>query len=604
MQEVYKISPDFSSELYRELYYDLKSFNNNELFEHYYNYGYKVNRISTLKQFYEKYPEFDVQLYRELYYDLKPYNDIELFGHYHKHGYEENRISTFKQFYEKYPEFDVQLYKALYDDFKPYNDIELFGHYHKHGYEENRISTFKQFYTVYPDFNITLYKDFNNDLKPYKDIELFGHYHKHGCKENRVYSKDSFLSYISTSIDTLYLKFPYFNDKIFKTFQTKYNDCSEIELIYNFYFLDKSTIIYSLKTFYNNYPDFDYDLYRYANPQIQNIGEVDVIIDWYNNGCDYSFLEKKTETYKKKKNILIYVHMSKFSFTNGGVVVQYYLASILDKIGVKVRLHSEIIIKNPLFNNFYDDDFKIDDNLVVIYCEGIKGNPLNAPNVVRWMLSELGKNIPYQYLYTWGKKELVYYFNTERKFEEFPHKIGNIYKQLTCLYVNPKIKQTNYGHRSGTCITFRKKKMYNSHITYIHPNGSFEITEEHSQDDYIHFFNQYEYFISYDPLTFISIIATICGCISIVYPIDGVSKYKWLQMTALWPYLKANNLANLYGIAYGMDDVEYAKKTIHLVKNQWDEIHDFSLKKSIYPFLDDINHYKYLENTIENNYLL
>ena len=75
-------------------------------------------------------------------------------------------------------------------------------------------------------------------------------------------------------------------------------------------------------------------------------------------------------------------------------------------------------------------------------------------------------------------------------------------------------------------------------------------------------------------------------------------------MTAAWPYLKANHLDNLYGIAYGADDIKYAKDTIHLVKTQWDEIHDFSLKKSILPFLDDINHFENLENTVENNYLV
>ena len=554
---------------------------------------------------YNIYPDFSPKLYRELYYDLKPYNDNELFEHYHKHGCEENRISTVNKFYERYPDFSLDLYKELYYDIKTYNDIQLFGHFNKHGYGEGRISSLNKFYEVYPDFTLELYKELYNDLNTYNNIQLFGHYHKHGHVENRVYSKNTFLSNISIFIDTFYLKYPYFNDTIFKSFQREYNECSEIELIYNFFISDKSTTVYSLKTFYNNYPDFDYNLYRYANPQIQNIGEVDVIIDWYNNGCDYNFIKKKTDkNYKKKKNILIYLHMSKFSFTNGGIVVQYYLASILDKIGVKVRLHSEIIIKNPLFNNFYDNDFKIDDNLVVIYCEGIKGNPLNATNVVRWMLSELGKNIPYQYLYTWGKKELIYYFNYELKFEKKPDKINKIYKLLSCLYLSPEIRQINYGPRSGTCITLRKKKMYNSDIKYIHPVESFEITSEHIQEDYIRFFNYYEYFISYDQLTFINIISAICGCISIVYPIDGVSKYEWLKITAVWPYLKANNLDNIYGIAYGMDDIDYARQTIHLVKNQWDEIHDFSLKESILPFLDDINHFENLENTIENNYLL
>ncbi len=583
----------FDIDLYRELNSDLKHFNNNQLLDHYHNQGKYENRISTLNQFSKLYPDFNIEIYKDFNYDLKHFNNNQLLSHYHNNGKYENRIYSYNQFYELYPDFVLELYRELNQDLTHFNNNQLFGHYHNNGKYENRIYSYNQFYEIYPDFVLKLYKAFNYDLKEYNENQLLEHYHKYGKYEIRIYS-----------INTFHLKYPYFNDKIFKTFQKHYKDCSEIELIYNFYFSDKTTTIYSLKTFYNNYPDFDYDLYRYTNPQIQNIGEVYAIIEWYNNGCDYTFLAKKTETYKKKKNILIYLHVPEFNFSNGGVVVQYYLASILDKIGVKVRLHSEIIIKNPLFNNFYEDDFKIDHNLVVIYCEGIKGNPLNAPNVVRWMLSELGKNVKYEYLYTWGEKELVYYFNYELKFEKFPDKIGNVYKQLICLYVNPKIKQTNYENRSGTCITLRKGKVYNSNITYIHPDESFEITERHSQEDYIYFFNRYEYFISYDPLTFMNIIAALCGCISIIYPIEGVSKYEWLQMTAAWPYLKANNLSNLYGIAYGMDDIEYALDTIHLVKNQWDEIHDFSLKKSILPFLDDINHYENLENTIENNYLL
>ena len=49
------------------------------------------------------YPDFNVKLYRELYYDLKPYNDNKLFEHYHKHGHEEGRICTLNKFYEVFP---------------------------------------------------------------------------------------------------------------------------------------------------------------------------------------------------------------------------------------------------------------------------------------------------------------------------------------------------------------------------------------------------------------------------------------------------------------------------------------------------------------------
>jgi len=537
---------------------------------------------------------FDIDLYRELNNDLKHFNNNQLLDHYHNHGKYENRIYSYNQFYEIYPDFNIEIYKDFNYDLKHFNNNnQLFGHYHNNGKYENRIYSCNQFYEIYPDFNIEIYKNFNYDLTHFNNNQLLCHYHNHGKYENRIFSINSFYS--------VYLNF---NDKIFKTFQANYNECSEIEMIYNFYFSDKTTTIYSLKTFYNNYPDFDYELYRYVNPQIQNIGEVDVIIDWYNNGCDYSFLEKRGDNYKKKKNILIYADY--YMEMVGGIVVQYYLAKYIDLFGTKIRIKvigEKIYTKSPYYNNYYEDDLDL-NNTITIYGETIKGNPLNSKNVVRWILAELGIIYNKDIYNTWGKDNLVYYFNTERKFEEYPHKIGNIYKQLSLLCINDKIKNYDVQRiHNSWCHTFRKSN-YHSFIKSMHPDESFEITREHNQENYIHFFNQYEYFISYDPLTFMNIIAALCGCISIIYPIEGVSKYEWLKMTATWPYLKENNLENLYGIAYGMDDIEYARNTIHLVKNQWDEIQDFSLKKSILPFLDDINHYENLENTVENNYLL
>jgi hypothetical protein len=115
-------------------------------------------------------------------------------------------------------------------------------------------------------------------------------------------------------------------------------------------------------------------------------------------------------------------------------------------------------------------------------------------------------------------------------------------------------------------------------------------------------FNEYSYFYSYDTLTFLTILAALCGCISIVYPIEGVSKYEWLKKTACYPYIKYNNLDNLYGIAYGVDDIPWATQTIGLVKKQWDDIIEFNINNYLKSFindLDNINIYPQL-NTIEN----
>ena len=138
--------------------------------------------------------------------------------------------------------------------------------------------------------------------------------------------------------------------------------------------------------------------------------------------------------------------MPNFSFVDGGTVVQYYLAQILEEYGQNVRIYpcSGIKTNNSLFSKFYDNDFPIDDNCVVIYCEGTEGNPLNAKNVVRWMLSKLGQNVPYENVHTWGKNELVYYITSEEKIANNPDKLNIIYKILGIIYVHPLANNYNF----------------------------------------------------------------------------------------------------------------------------------------------------------------
>jgi len=304
-----------------------------------------------------------------------------------------------------------------------------------------------------------------------------------------------------------------------------------------------------------------------------------------------------------KKNILIYSHQNMFLEHDGGSVVMFNLAKLLEEYGENVRIYIDIKKNNHIFNNFYNNDFLIDDNCIVIYCEGTLGNPLNAKYVVRWMLSKLGQNVPFDYLNTWSKNELVYYFNSESKFLENPEKISNIYKLLTCIYINPYIKQYNFNKRSGFCFTIRKAlQTHNNKCIAVHPKNAFKITRFHTQMDLVKIFNNYEWFLSYDSLSFLIIIAALCGCIPVVYKVPGLNKQQWINTTAASEYLKYKNLDNLYGIAYGREDMEYARNTIHLVKNQWDEIIEFCKEKTIKPFIEDINNFENMINTIENNF--
>jgi hypothetical protein len=354
---------------------------------------------------------------------------------------------------------------------------------------------------------------------------------------------------------------------------------------------------------------FDWQYYLHKYPDLQKDGvktEQQALTHWFTFGEKEGRNMTSSLTVTGQKNIIIYTHMGDFNINDGGTVVQYYLAQILEeKFGQNVRIYSSSGKKNtenPIFNKYYNYEFPINDNTIVIYCEGTRGNPLNAISVVRWMLSELGQNVPHEYVDTWGKNELVYYFNSELKFNKNPEKISNIYKLLSVLYINPTIKNFQYDTRSDYCYTIRKGAHIHKNIQYIHPEPSFEITRAHTQDDCIALFNKYKYFISYDPLSFLTVIAALCGCISIVYKNDGMTKQEWIQTTAAGEYIKYKGLDNLYGIAYGLEDITYAEDTLHLVEEQWLDIANYLNRKTVMPFINDINDIKIMPNTIKNNY--
>ena len=261
MHEVYKLAPDFSPELYRELNDDLKPFNDIKLFEHYYNYGRYEVRVYSYSKFYGKYRDFSIELYRELHDDLKSFTDIKLFGHYHKYGCREGRISSYNKFYEKYLYFSLELYRELYDDLESFNDIQLFGHYHNYGHYEERIYSYNKFYEIYPNFDIEFYRNCNYDLESFTDIQLFGHYHKYGYKEGRISSYNKF-----------YEVYPNFDVEFYRRFNTDINLENDIELFGHFHKHGfEENRISNLNKFYEVYPDFDINVYLQSINLISNI---------------------------------------------------------------------------------------------------------------------------------------------------------------------------------------------------------------------------------------------------------------------------------------------------------------------------------------------
>jgi len=300
------------------------------------------------------------------------------------------------------------------------------------------------------------------------------------------------------------------------------------------------------------------------------------------------------------KNILF--HSYNFDSKIGGITVGYELCKILDNMGVNIRVCAPIKIANSIFSKYYNGEFNLDETLVM-YGETIPGNILNGKYVARWILAPIGKCSNTSISKTWSKTDLVYYFNSEKKFELNPELMGDIYKTLTCIYIDPIIKNNNNHLRSGYCHTFRKMRNFHTNMTYIHPSDSFEITFDHSQEECVNIFNEKEIFICYDPLTFLSTMATMCGCISVVMKLEGYSsQLEWIQTTSVGQYVNENKIERLYGVAYGIDELGWARDTIHLVEDQWKDIIAFLKEKTIIPFLEDLKNIEGLKNTVENNY--
>jgi hypothetical protein len=305
------------------------------------------------------------------------------------------------------------------------------------------------------------------------------------------------------------------------------------------------------------------------------------------------------------KNIIIYSHTHNFTFKDGGTVVKFQLAKILEELGQNVMIYSNNKIPNSIFSKYYNNDFPIDSNCVVIYSDSTVGNPLNAPLIVRWILSKLGQNVPLAHLNSWDKNELVYYFNSEEKLANNPDKLGIIYKLLNVIYLNPYVVNNNFPNRRGTCYTFRKAfNILNKMPQFVHPPGSTEITSQHNQIDCVKIFNNHKYFISYDSISFLSVIAALCGCITIVKKVDGLSKQDWINTCLFSEYLKYSGEDMLYGIAYGAEELEKASNTIHLAKEQWNRIYNYSKENYVKSFIEDINNWDNKINTIESNFYI
>jgi len=264
-------------------------------------------------------------------------------------------------------------------------------------------------------------------------------------------------------------------------------------------------------------------------------------------------------------NFVIYIHNPHNH--EGGTLVEFELAKRISENGYPVKVYYPFgSVHSGIFDEYAQLE-DVNDDTVAIYCHATKGNPLNARTVVRWVIYSIEDNRHSLF----GDNDIIYYHvpfcksnitNQRLYVISWSDKIVNRNKPRdvkVCYVVKKGIeylknqKRVKTGEFPHSFLT-RKQYIWTKKINENNQSVVEIPAYAYSQEQCIDLFNKSEYFFCYDPCTFLIIMATLCGCIVIQDPIDGYTEEEWMYACGIPTRLK--------GVAYGIENIEYARSTI------------------------------------------
>ncbi len=249
-----------------------------------------------------------------------------------------------------------------------------------------------------------------------------------------------------------------------------------------------------------------------------------------------------------------------FSEKVGGSIVLAKLAEILHNLGEnsyttfgKPGSNVKIISENDIYN--FDKN-----NSIIIYPEIVTGNPFSFKHVTRWLLYTPGKHGGDG---IYSDNDLIYkYWNYFKAPDE-----SKVNGELRCFDLKIDNFYNKNLNRDGDCHIVRKGAFYHKKLDK-HSENSIDIAYYSDDNFLLNIFNEKDMFLSYDSMTYLSIQAALCGCTSVVIPEPNVSKEEWISKCPIFKY----------GVAYGLEDIDWSIKTKHLVKDHLIELENESIK--------------------------
>lgn len=217
-------------------------------------------------------------------------------------------------------------------------------------------------------------------------------------------------------------------------------------------------------------------------------------------------------------------------------------------------------------------------NTISIYPQITHHNPFNTEHVARWILYDTQKEIED----TYGNDDVYFNFLNFKTFKLVPQ------KKLTVIdYKLDWLRNTNTGKRNSFCHIIHKNTPPDGEKVFEYLN-SFDLTDwktkaipnGYNPYDYLRdMFNKYEYFLTYDQKSYYSVMATLCGCKTII--LNPSKPYEFAPNAntvdnvdeIITPTeFRLNNYLQQYGIAYGWDDLKWAQDTLPFVRDYIEQL--------------------------------
>ena len=289
-----------------------------------------------------------------------------------------------------------------------------------------------------------------------------------------------------------------------------------------------------------------------------------------------------------KLNFLIHIFFTFDEMMGGGIIVLHKLAFKLAEKGHNVYIfckpeypHPNIVtipakthFDNSGFIFFYEwEQFTFPlDKTISIYPQITPENPFNTKHVSRWILYDTQKEIEN----TWNENDVYFNFSNFKTYKLTPYrKLTTLDYKLDSLYI------TNFGNRKSFCHIIHKNtppdgekifsELRSKNLTNWMVNGSFDYLREQ--------FNQYEYFLTYDQKTYLSVMATLCGCKTIIlnpgkpYEFTPNANTDFFEIDKITPTeFRINNYLFQFGISYGWEDLKWSEKTLPFVRDYIQEL--------------------------------